>query len=264
MIAMKDLDINGLILPNDDFKNKKDYKKRLRQWQRKLLQIQQAYYNSGRRAILVFEGVDAGGKGGAIRRLTEALDPRGFRVHAIAKPDPAEQALHYLYRFFQRLPPPGCISIFDRSWYGRVLVERVEGFASPNEWQRAFQEINEFERWLADDGVRVIKFYFQVDKAEQNKRFEERLTNPAKHWKITEEDIRNRLKWDEYIVAANEMLSQTSQQHAPWYAVQANHKWATRLFVAQTVANYMAQDMDIEPLALDPELDETARAALGL
>ena len=169
--------------------DKRDYLKKLKKWQKRMLQVQQAYYHQGIRAILVFEGWDASGKGGAIRRITEKLDPRGFAVHPISAPSHEEQSRHYLYRFQSRLPEAGKIAIFDRSWYGRVLVERVEKFATEQEWQRAYQEINEFERCLIDDGARIIKVFMHIHPDEQLKRFQERLNNPVKRWKLTHEDF---------------------------------------------------------------------------
>ncbi|MEL6547296.1 MAG: polyphosphate kinase, partial [Myxococcota bacterium] len=155
--------------------SKKAYQEELASLQLELLKIQQAYHHQGApRAILLFQGWDAAGKGGAIRRITERLDPRGLRVHAIAAPTPAEQGRHYLWRFWQRIPQPGRIAIFDRSWYGRVLVERVEGFAKKREWKRAYDEINEFEHTLVDDGVRIVKFFLHITADEQLRRFEER------------------------------------------------------------------------------------------
>ncbi len=256
--------LDSLINPKDQFPDKSDYETQLEFWQQRLLHVQQAYHRQNLRAVAVFEGVDAAGKGGTIRRITEPLDPRGVRVNAIGAPKPQEQGTHYLFRFFSRLPHPGKIAIFDRSWYGRVLVERVEGFATDEEWQRAYREINELERWLTDDGVRVIKFYLQIDKDEQDKRFEERLNNPYKSWKLTAEDIRNREQWDAYLDAANEMLARTSTVLAPWYAIDSRKKWATRIRVLQLLVEHLEKDVDIEPLKPDPEVLKAARKALGI
>ncbi|MFD2166210.1 polyphosphate kinase 2 family protein [Thalassotalea euphylliae] len=241
---------------------KKAYEKALQILQNKMQQVQQAYFHQGMRAILVFEGWDAAGKGGAIRRLTEKLDPRGCRVYPIAAPKDEEQGRHYLYRFQTKLPEPGCIAIFDRSYYGRVLVERVEGFATTEEWQRAYQEINEFERMLTDDGVKIIKLFLHIDKNEQRKRFKERLNNPSKRWKLTEEDLRNRAKWKDYHQAINDMLQYTATNHADWHVIAGNHKWHARLAVLETVIAGLEHGVDISPPAIDKSFVKEAEAML--
>ncbi len=244
--------------------SKDSYRRRLKKWQKRLLAVQQAYYHQGRRVMLVFEGWDAAGKGGSIRRITEPLDPRGFRVFPISAPRLDEHGRHYLYRFQRRIPTPGKISIFDRSYYGRVLVERVEGFASNDEWQRAYQEINEFERMLTDDGVRIIKFFVHITPEEQLERFLERLQNPIKQWKLTEEDIRNRRKWPEYEVAINDMFRMTSTEAAPWHLVASNHKWYTRVAILKTLVKSLSEGVDITPPPLDPAVIRAARKHLGV
>ena len=243
--------------------DKAKYEKQLKKWQQRMLQVQQAYFRQGKRAILVFEGWDASGKGGAIRRLTEKLDPRGFNVYPIAAPDPIEQAKHYLYRFQTKLPAPGSIAIFDRSYYGRVLVERVEQFAKPQEWQRAYQEINEFERMLVDDDVRIVKVFLHISSDEQLKRFKERLHNPIKRWKLTEEDIRNREKWDDYHAAINDMLKHTNADHAPWQVIAGNKKWYARIAVLKAVVNAMEAGVDTSIPPLDEAVISAAEKALG-
>lgn len=215
--------------------SKADYKRLLKSWQLDLLTLQQTYLRGGGRAIVNVEGMDAAGKGGAVRRLVERLDPRGYKVYRIGAPDPRDQARHYLYRFWQRIPGPGELVIFDRSWYGRVLVERVEGLARPAEWRRAYREINDLERMLVDDGVVLCKLWFQIDADEQLRRFEERLEDPFKRWKMSDEDWRNRARWDEYIAAAEEMFRQTDTEHAPWTRIAANHKRHARLVALRTV-----------------------------
>lgn len=244
--------------------SKKHYKQELKYWQTQLLHTQQAYYHQGRRAIIVFEGWDASGKGGAIRRMTEKLDPRGFTVYPIAAPDPVEQGRHYLYRFQTKLPAPGTMTIFDRSYYGRVLVERVEGFASDNQWQRAYQEINEFERLLVDDDVKIIKLFLHISEKEQLKRFSERLNNPYKRWKLTEEDIRNRGKRAQYEQAIDEMFAQTDTQLAPWHLVLAEHKWYARVEVMKIVVNALKEGVNIAPPAIDKALVALAKSQLGI
>lgn len=244
--------------------DKSTYAKSLKRLQKQILSIQQAYYHQGLRAIIVFEGWDASGKGGAIRRLTERLDPRGVKVHPIGTPTADEQGRHYLYRFQTRLPIPGTWSIFDRSWYGRVLVERIEGFAATHEWQRAYQEINEYERMLRDDGVRIVKIFLHISKDEQLRRFEERLHNPNKRWKLTSEDIRNRERWGEYTQAIDEMFLRTSTESVPWQIIAANHKWHARIEVLKTIASVLAKGIDTSPPELDPKVVAEAEQRLGI
>ena len=257
--SLSELDLDASVIDT-----KKHYEKQLKKLQQKMLTVQQAYFHQERRAVLVFEGWDAAGKGGAIRRLTEGLDPRGFHVHAIAAPTHDEQGRHYLYRFFNRLPKPGSLCIFDRSYYGRVLVERVEKFCSKSEWQRGYHEINEFERMLIDDGVRVVKVFLHIDQDEQLRRFKERLQNPLKRWKLTKEDLRNRSRWPKYERAINEMLEATSTTLAPWNVVAANHKWFARLEVLELVTSALANGVDIAPPPLDPEIQKLAMVKLGI
>lgn len=242
-------------------KGKADYFDALELWQRKLLSVQQAYFLQKRRAVIVFEGWDAAGKGGAIRRLTALLDPRGFCVYPISAPTPDEQGRHYLYRFQTKLPKPGRMAIFDRSYYGRVLVERVEAFATKKQWQRAYQEINEFERLLMDDGVRVIKLFIHIDKEEQRQRFIKRLKIPEKRWKLTLEDVRNREKWQAYESAIDDMFAHTSTVAAPWHVIAGNHKKYARVEVIKTVVQSLEQGVDVVPPKLSPEVE---RAVKGL
>jgi AMP-polyphosphate phosphotransferase len=212
-----------------------DYKKRLKTAQLELLGWQRRLAESKSTVIIVLEGPDAAGKGGAIKRVVEKLDPRLLKVHSIVKPSAEENQHHYLWRFWNKLPPYGQIVIFDRSWYGRVLVERVEGFCSEAEWQRAYREINEFERQLMDDGAILVKLYLFISKDEQLKRFKARESDPYKHWKISDEDWRNRRHWKENVDAAEEMLSQTSTDRAPWTVLGANYKWHTRVKSVETI-----------------------------
>lgn len=185
--------------------------------------------------VIVFEGWDAAGKGGAIKRLTERLDPRGYVVWPIAAPTGDDKERHYLYRFWRRLPEQGQIALFDRSWYGRVLVERVEGFCPEAAWQRAYGEINQFERQLVDFGTIVLKFWLHISRDEQLRRFEERKRTHYKSWKLTDEDWRNRGKWQNYQNAVEEMLLKTSTQEAPWTIVEANNKLYARIKILKTV-----------------------------
>jgi AMP-polyphosphate phosphotransferase len=210
------------------------YRVKIKEYQLRLLNLQLALMESRHSLLVVVEGPDAAGKGGAIKRLVEKLDPRTFRVYSIVKPTQEEYQHHYLWRFWSKLPPYGQMAIFDRSWYGRVLVERVEGFASPAEWKRAYREINEFERLLVEDGTLIIKAYLHITKEAQLDRFKRREGDPLKHWKITEEDWRNRRKWDEHNAAAEEMFEQTSTQFASWTVLEANFKWYARLKFLKT------------------------------
>ena len=230
------------LLHDKDFPELKDSKKtegRLRDLQFQMLRIQQGIWHQRKRAIIVFEGFDAAGKGGSIRRLVETLDPRGFRVHPIGPPEGDEQQKHYLYRFWQRLPSPGTIAIFDRSWYGRVLVEKVNELTPKKRIEAAYGEICEFERMLVDDGVEIVKIFLAIDKKEQLKRFEERLTDPYKQWKITEDDMKARSQWKDYVNAGDEMLERTSKKYSPWYLVPANDKDYARIEVLKIVTKHL-------------------------
>ncbi|MCM3388529.1 polyphosphate kinase 2 family protein [Ureibacillus chungkukjangi] len=210
---------------------KKEYKKELEKLQYEMLNIQQFLFNNKIGLIIAFEGMDAAGKGGAIKRLTQNLDPRGVLVHPISAPKPHEKRYHYLHRFWRKLPQYGQIGIFDRSWYGRVLVERIEGFANNEEWERAYDEIIHFEKTLTDDQYIVLKFWIHIDKDQQLARFKERQTNPMKAWKLTDEDWRNREKFDEYVACANEMFEKTDNINAPWVLISGNNKQYARINV---------------------------------
>jgi len=185
--------------------------------------------------VLVFEGWDAAGKGGVIRRITRAIDAADYRIVPVAAPTEEEKAHHYLWRFWHHLPRAGTMRIFDRSWYGRVLVERVEGLAKVNEWQRAYTEINDFEEQLVEHGILVHKFWLHIDPETQLRRFKEREKTPYKKYKITQEDYRNREKWGDYVTAVNEMVARTSTEMAPWKLVPANDKRWARVEVLRTI-----------------------------
>lgn len=209
--------------------NPDKYNKELNELQERLNALHYEIYRRKIPVVIAYEGWDAAGKGGNIKRITGALDPRGYIVQPIASPEPHEKNRHYLWRFWTRLPKTGHITIFDRTWYGRVMVERLEGFASENEWQRAYNEINEFEKMLSDWGAVIIKFWVQIDKDTQLARFTDRQNTPEKQWKITDEDWRNREKWDLYEVAVNEMLQKTNTTFAPWHVLESNDKKYARL-----------------------------------
>ena len=214
---------------------KEEYRARRDAAQRRLFDLVNRAEHAGLRTVLVFEGWDAAGKGGAIRRLTQAVDARDYRVFPIAAPTPEEHRFPYLWRFWRRMPPAGRLTIFDRSWYGRVLVERIEGYASSADWRRAYAEINDFEAQLVSAGSLVQKFWLHIDPDEQLRRFEARKGTPHKKHKITDEDYRNREKWDAYAAAVHEMVARTDTPEAPWHLVAANDKRWARVTVLETV-----------------------------
>jgi len=214
--------------------SKDEYKKHLKEWQARLNQLHRKALKKKVSAILVFEGADAAGKGGAIRRITAALDARHYQVIPFAAPTDEERAQHYLWRFWRHLSRAGRISIFDRSWYGRVLVERIEGFATEPEWRRAFAEINDFEEQLTEHGIVLLKYWIHITKEEQLERFRAREQTPHKQWKLTEEDWRNREKWDDYEMAVNDLVEHTSTHTAPWVLVEGNNKPFARIKVIRT------------------------------
>lgn len=215
--------------------SEEEYDKKLDALQNKLHELHYELYRKKIPVIIAYDGWDAAGKGGNIKRITAALDPRGYEVHPIASPEPHEKARHFLWRFWTRLPKDGHIAIFDRTWYGRVMVERIEGFCSESDWKRAYNEINEFEKELVDWGAVVIKFWVQIDKDTQLARFTERQNTPEKQWKITDEDWRNRDKWDLYEAAVDEMIRKTSTTFAPWYVLESNDKKYARIKALETV-----------------------------
>ncbi len=225
---------------------KEEYKERLKKLQKKMEKLHGELYRRRIPVVLGFEGWDAGGKGGAIKRLTEKMDPRGYVVHPTASPNDIEKAHHYLWRFWVDMPKAGHVTIFDRTWYGRVMVERIEGFCSRQEWQRAYREMNDMEKDLADAGAIVLKFWMQIDKDEQAKRFKARQENPEKQWKITDEDWRNREKWDQYEAAVDELLIRTSTPYAPWIVVEGNCKYFARIKVLETVVEAIEKRLDKE------------------
>ncbi len=221
--------------------SKEEYKKRLDVLQEQVRQLEHEIYVKRLPVVILYEGWDAAGKGGNIKRLTEKMDPRGYEVIPIAAPTELEKSHHYLWRFWNKMPKDGHIAIFDRSWYGRVMVERIEGFCSTEEWQRAYKEINTMEKHLYNHGAVVIKLWLHIDKEEQLQRFEARQQDLMKQWKITEEDWRNREKWDAYEQAVDEMLFRTSTDYAPWTIIESNSKPFARIKVLEKVVEMIGK-----------------------
>ncbi len=235
------------------------YERKLSRLQHRLMQIQEAYLIQHRAAVIVFEGWDAAGKGGTIRRISAAMDPRSFKVWPIGAPRNYYLERHFLARFFERLPPRGAISVFDRSWYGRVLVERVEGLIPKARWRAAYDEIVDFERMLTADGVRLVKIFMHITPDEQLRRFERRLLDPLKRWKLSYEDFRNRGKWDAYAAAIDEMFARTHRPWAPWTAIPANDKKNGRIAAMAEIARALGRGVDLSPPDLDESVLEQAR-----
>lgn len=229
--------------------SKKTYAKKLKTYQSRLNALQRQAHDQGISTILVLEGPDAAGKGGAIRRVTAALDARHYVVRPIAAPTDEERQHHYLWRFWRHLSRAGRVTIFDRSWYGRVLVERVEGFASEEEWRRAYSEINDFEDHLREHGIVLVKFWVHITKEEQLARFQDREQTPYKRWKLTDEDWRNRERWEDYELAVNDMLAYTNTRRAPWTLVEGNDKRYARIKVLKTVCEHLEARLAGQPLA---------------
>jgi polyphosphate kinase 2 (PPK2 family) len=228
---------------------REEYVRDMLRYQLQLRELAYQLYVQKRTLVMVYEGWDAGGKGGNIKRVTEKIDPRGYEVLPIAAPKGDDATHHYLWRFWRRLKPPDekQIIIFDRSWYGRVMVERVEGFCTEQEWKRAYREINEFERQLADFGMILAKFWIHISAEEQLRRFEARQDTPYKAWKLTEEDWRNRAKWGPYEEAVNDMLLRTSTATAPWTIVEGNDKWFARVKTLRTLVEVLSKELDYQP-----------------
>ncbi|MBL9170777.1 MAG: polyphosphate:AMP phosphotransferase [Verrucomicrobiales bacterium] len=221
--------------------SEKEYEKKLVKYQAKLNRLTWAAQEKKTSTVIVFEGWDAAGKGSCIRRVTAAIDPRLFRVVPIAAPNDEERSYHYLWRFWRRLPACGRVTIFDRSWYGRVLVERVEGYARPEEWARAYREINDFEQQIREHGGVLAKFWIHISPDEQFRRFKEREVVPFKKYKITPEDWRNRGKWDHYKAAVNDMVEHTSTEYAPWTLVAGNDKRYARIQILKTLCRSLEE-----------------------
>ncbi|HUW15284.1 MAG TPA: MTH938/NDUFAF3 family protein, partial [Anaerolineae bacterium] len=235
---------------------KEEYVKDLVRYQVALHALGYQVYVQKRPVIIVYEGSDAGGKGGNIKRVTEKLDPRGYTVHPVAAPQGEDKTHHYLWRFWRRLPERGQIAIFDRSWYDRVMVERIEGFCTAEEWKRACREINHFERQLVDFGTILFKFYIHISEEEQLGRFKDREHTAYKAWKLTDEDWRNRARWTEYVDAVNKMFLRTSTLTAPWTVVEGNCKWHARIKVLRTLVEGLSHELNYDPLAPAPAIEK--------
>jgi len=244
--------------------DRETYEKKLKALQVKLTQVQQAYLFAGNSAVILFEGWDAAGKGGTIRRMSSVLDPRSFKVWPIGAPRQYYLQRHFFLRFMERLPPNGAITVFDRSWYGRVLVERVEGLTPKKRWKAAYREISDFERMITDDGTRLVKIFFHISPDEQLHRFEERLRNPMKRWKLSYEDFRNRRKWDDYAVAIDEMFARTSTAYAPWCLVPANDKKYARVAALTEIVKTLSRGVKLGAPKIDESVLAEAKAQLNV
>lgn len=244
-------------------KYKGDYDADLKLLQERLARIQSAYIVHGARAIIAFEGWDAAGKGGVISRLTGELDPRYFEVHPIAAPTAREAERHFLWRFWTRLPGKGDIEIFDRTWYGRVLVERVEGYATEAQWRQGYDEINAFEAQQREAGTLIVKLFLHVTQAEQDERLRKRLDHPWKRWKTGADDFRNRARRQDYLAAMHEMFARTDTASAPWRVIDANDKKAARIAALTHIADRLESAVSMTPPEIDAEIVALAKQAFG-
>jgi len=240
-----------------------DYDRDLKALQDRLSRVLVSHIVHKRRSVIVCEGWDAAGKGGAIQRLTSGWDPRAFKVWPIAAPTAEEKARHFLWRFWNRMPGRGEIAIFDRSWYGRVLVERVEGFAAEADWRRAYDEINEFEAQQSFDGTTMVKLFFHITQETQDERLRARLEHPWKRWKVTAEDFRNRSRRTDYIATVEEMLERTDTRWAPWTVIDGNTKKAARIAALSAVADALEAACPPKPPEADPDVEALARQAFA-
>lgn len=245
--------------PIDD----KSYEHELKELQERLLALQIHHIKTGGRVIIGIDGWDAGGKGGLIERIVGRLEPKSVHVWRISAPTAAEQGRHYLWRFWQRLPVPGDWAIFDRTWYGRVLVERIEGFCDKKAWKRAYHEINEFEHQLVDDGVRIVKLLMHVSEDEQKKRMIERLEDPNKRYKIGAEDFRNIAKRKQYIEAYDDMLERTHTKYAPWHVIATDHKKWARMTALRILVEELGRGVELTEHELTPEIADLALKLWG-
>jgi AMP-polyphosphate phosphotransferase len=241
-----------------------DYDADLLAVQERLARIQVAHIIHGKSAIIAVEGWDASGKGGAISRLTSGWDPRYFQVWPIAAPSEEERIRHFLWRFWKRLPGKGEINIFDRTWYGRVAVERVEGYCSEADWKRGYDEINEFEAQQRDNNVGLVKIFLHITQEQQDKRLIDRLESPWKRWKTGADDFRNRARRADYLKAYADMFERTDTRWAPWTVIDGNNKKAARIAVLTAIAETLEKNVSMKPAALDPEIAKLAEDALGV
>ena len=237
-----------------------DYDADLAKLQERIAHLFVALHVHKKKAIILCEGWDASGKGGAIQRLTAQCDPRTYKVWPIVAPSETEKAHHYLWRFWLRMPAAGEVAIFDRSWYGRVLVERVEGFAKEAEWRRAYDEINELEAQLGYDGATIVKLFFHVTQEEQDKRFAKRLDHPWKRWKVTQEDLRNRARRTDYLAAIGAMFEHNDTRWAPWTVIDGNDKKSARIAALTRVAEALGEACPAKPPPVSPEMERLAQA----
>ena len=231
--------------------------------QKRLERVLVAHIVHGRSAVIAFEGWDTAGKGGIIQRLAAEWDQRNYEVHPISAPTDEEKAHDFLWRFRTRLPKPGDIAVFDRSWYGRVLVERVEGYASADDVERGYGEINAFEAELEAAGTTLIKVFVHITQAEQDKRLRSRLADPWKRWKTGLDDFRNRARRNEYLRAMADMFARTDTGGSPWIAIDGNNKKAARIAALSAIADRLEAAVSMDPPPLDPEVERVAREALG-
>ncbi len=238
--------------------DEKTYEQEIGKLQKKLLDLQIHHLRNGGRVIIGIDGWDAAGKGGLIERIVAGLEPKSVHVCRIGAPTPDEQGRHYLWRFWERLPARGGWVIFDRTWYGRVLVERVEGFCEKAAWKRAYREINEFERGLVEDGVRIVKLLMHVSAGEQKNRMIDRLSKPHKHYKIGLEDFRNIAKRQQYLEAYDDMLERTDTDYAPWHVIATDDKMHARINGLKIVADEVGRGVEITTQELDPQIAEAA------
>ncbi len=240
-----------------------DYEADLAALQIRLAKIQVAHIIHKRRSVIMLEGWDAAGKGGIIKRMTAEWDPRYYQVHPIFAPSQEERDHHFLWRFWTRLPASGNIALFDRSWYGRVLVERVEGFASRKEWKRGFDEINAFEKQQADTGTNIVKLFVHITQEEQDRQLAQRLDTPWKRWKTGPDDYRNRGKRADYLDAMHEMFKKTDTKYAPWTVIDNRHRKSGRIAALTHVADMLEKRVPMDMPELDPAVAALAREAFG-
>lgn len=240
-----------------------DYDEELVKLQKRLEDIQVAHFVHDKRSVILLEGWDAAGKGGIIKRMTALLDPRYYQVWSIGAPSEEEKDHHFLWRFWRRLPAGRNIGVFDRSWYGRVLVERVEGLCSKAEWKRAYEEINAFEAQQVESGTNILKIFVHITQKTQDKQLAQRLDDPSKRWKTGTEDYRNRARRAEYLDAMHDMFKRTDTAHAPWTVIDGNHRKAARIAALSAIADRLEQLVPMKMPRADPKVVALAKKAFG-